>query len=240
MRSLRVDVIVTALVGVAAVACLALVARADLPLSGLYPVTATACFAIIAAVVVVRSGRSHPFARFGPANRVTIVRAALVALIAGAIGEAAADVVATAVVATSLLVTVLDGIDGWLARRAGMESDFGARFDMEIDALLILVLAILVWRWERAGAWVVWSGLLRYVFLGAGWLLPWMRRPLPDRFRRKAICVVQIGGLILAIVPIIPSSSAAPIAGLGLCALVYSFVVDTVWLWRSHGREQVA
>ena len=32
---------------------------------------------------------------------------------------------------------------------------FGARFDMEIDALLILALSILAWRHGKAGAWVV-------------------------------------------------------------------------------------
>ena len=44
----------------------------------------------------------------------------------------------------------LDGVDGWLARRRGMSSAFGARFDMEIDALLVQVLAILVWRYGKA------------------------------------------------------------------------------------------
>ena len=46
-------------------------------------------------------------------------------------------------------MTALDGVDGWLARRSGIASAFGARFDMEIDALLILVLAVLAWRSAR-------------------------------------------------------------------------------------------
>ena len=36
----------------------------------------------------------------------------------------------------------LDGVDGHLARRFDQVSDFGARFDMEVDAALILVLCI--------------------------------------------------------------------------------------------------
>ena len=52
-----------------------------------------------------------------------------------------------------------------------MTSAFGARFDMEVDALLIQVLAVLAWQWDKAGPWVLMSGLLRYVFVAAGWVL---------------------------------------------------------------------
>ena len=63
-----------------------------------------------------------------------------------------------------------------------MASAFGARFDMETDALLIQVLAILAWQYGKAGPWVLVSGLLRYLFVAAGWVWPWMREPLfPSR-----------------------------------------------------------
>ena len=39
-----------------------------------------------------------------------------------------------------------------------MASAFGARFDMETDALLLLVLAALAWQFDKAGAWVLASG----------------------------------------------------------------------------------
>ena len=90
--------------------------------------------------------------------------------------------------------TALDGVDGWLARRSGMSSAFGARFDMEVDALLILALSVLAWHHGKAGAWVLLSGLLRYVFLAAGWTWPRMQRPLPASRRRQAVCVIQVVG----------------------------------------------
>ena len=80
-------------------------------------------------------------------------------------------------VALAASVAVLDGVDGWLARRTRMASAFGARFDMETDAALILVLAVLAWQFGRAGAWVLACGLLRYAFVGAGVLWPWLRSP---------------------------------------------------------------
>ena len=132
----------------------------------------------------------------------------------------------------SAAVTVLDGVDGWLARRAGIASSFGARFDMEIDALLILALSVLVWRYEKAGAWVVWSGLLRYAFVAAGAVAPWMRAALPPSRRRQAICVIQIAALTLAMVPAIDPPLSTGLAAAALLALTYSFLIDTVWLWR--------
>jgi phosphatidylglycerophosphate synthase len=202
------------------------------------PVTASAIVkatVVFAAIVLLarRSARAHhPFPRFGPANQVTMIRAALVALSAGFIGEASLSSAAWIVVGTAVVATVLDGVDGWLARRTGMASAFGARFDMETDALLIQVLAILAWQYHKAGPWVLASGLLRYVFVGAGWVRPWMRRPLFPSFRRKAICIVQIVGLILAMLPSIVAPASEWLAAVSLAALAYSFLADTLWLWR--------
>ena len=161
-----------------------------------------------------------------------MIRAALVALAAGFIGAASLPSTAWIVVAAAVVATILDGVDGWLARRTGMASAFGARFDMETDALLIQVLAILAWQYHKAGPWVLASGLLRYVFLAAGWVLPWMRLPLFPSFRRKAICIVQISGLILTTVPPIVPPASEWLAAVSLAALVYSFLIDTLWLWR--------
>ena len=190
---------------------------------------------VLVAIVLLarRSARAHhPLRRFGPANQVTMIRASLVALVAGFIGEPSLPSAGWIVAGAAVFATVLDGVDGWLARRTGMASAFGARFDMETDALLIQVLAILAWQYDKAGPWVLASGLLRYVFVAAGWVLPWMRRPLFPSFRRKAICVVQIAGLILTILPPIVAPASEWLAAVSLAALVYSFLVDTLWLWR--------
>jgi len=172
----------------------------------------------------------HPFARFGAANYVTTARAALVSLAAGLVGEGAPPKAAMIAVAASLAATMLDGVDGWVARRTGMASAFGARFDMETDALLIQVLAILAWQFGKAGAWVLASGLMRYLFVAAGWRWPWMRRSLPASQRGKAVCIVQTLALILAIVPGVAPPASTWLAAAGLAALTASFSIDTRWL----------
>jgi len=200
--------------------------------SGTYIVKAIVVFAAIV-LLARRSARvHHPFPRLGPANQVTMVRAFLVALIAAFIGEPSLPAFARLFAGLAALATVLDGVDGSLARRSGMASAFGARFDMETDALLIQVLAILAWQYGKAGPWVLASGLLRYLFVAAGWVLPWMQRPLFPSFRRKTICIVQIVGLILTVVPAITPPVSEWLAATSLAALSYSFLADTIWLRR--------
>ena len=189
---------------------------------------------VLAAIVFIVSSRrsQHPFDRFGPANQVTMLRALLVACAAGFVGEEPMPQVAATATVLAAAATALDGVDGWLARRTRMVSAFGARFDMEVDALLIQVLAILVWQHGKAGPWVIASGLLRYGFVAAGWAWRWLDQPLFASQRRRAICVVQIAGLIVALTPAVPPATSAPVAAISLAVLSYSFLVDVVWLWR--------
>ena len=54
------------------------------------------------------------------------------------------DSAVPALVALAVVALVLDAVDGWVARRTGTTSPLGARFDMEVDAFLILVLSVYV------------------------------------------------------------------------------------------------
>jgi len=230
---LRASAVATVVAGFAGAIAIAELARGVLPVGGIYAVKAGAIFSIVMIVALGFLPRHHPFARFGPANQITTMRAMLVALVAALIGEPRFPAVATSAAAATVVVSALDGVDGWLARRHQIASSFGARFDMEIDALLILVLAILVTEFEKAGPWVILSGLLRYIFVGAGKYWPRLRAPLFASRRRQAVCVVQILALNLAIVPAIQPPLSAAMAAVALAALAWSFLIDTRWLLRS-------
>ena len=110
------------------------------------PLVAQAVFTAMMAVALLTMRDQHPFPDFGAANWVTLMRAVLVALAASLITEPAKSSLAWVVVALTATVAALDGIDGWLARRTGMSSAFGARFDMETDTFCMLVLSLVVWR----------------------------------------------------------------------------------------------
>ncbi|MFF4159211.1 CDP-alcohol phosphatidyltransferase family protein [Streptomyces sp. NPDC001678] len=203
---------------------------------GLGPVgwLAGAVFAAVTSVALVLALRRTWARRLGPANRVTLARAALVggvtALVANGPGGRPLVVVLVAVASVAL---VLDGVDGHVARRTGTASAVGARFDMEVDAFLILVLSGFVAR--SLGAWVLTIGAMRYAFVAAARVLPWLRAPLPPRFSRKVVAALQGIVLVVASAGIVPRPATTALVGLALAALVCSFGRDVVWLWRTRG-----
>ena len=202
-----------------------------------YPLRALTILATLLAGVLWVSGDAHPYPEFGPANYVTAIRAALVALVASVVGHPATPSMLWALVALTIVASALDGVDGWVARRTGMTSGFGARFDMETDALLILALSVLVWQQERAGAWVLLCGLMRYGFVATGWLLPWLALPLRSTSRGKAVAVGQVVCLALALAPVVPVRLSTLLAACALAALAWSFAIDIRWLWREDQRR---
>jgi phosphatidylglycerophosphate synthase len=117
-----------------------------------------------------------------------------------------------------------------------MVSGFGARFDMETDALLILVLSVLTWQHAKAGPWVLLCGLMRYAFVAAGWVMPWLARPLRSTTRGKAAAVAQMLGLCVALAPVVPLPISAGVAAAALATLIWSFAIDVVWMRRQYQR----
>ena len=194
-------------------------------------------YAALGALLLAKLPPGHPGPGLGPANRLTLARATLVlplaalALLPGVFTGAGY----WWIVGMSSVALALDGLDGPLARRTGTESAFGARFDMELDAFLLLVLSALVWRSGRVGSWVLLVGGLRYFFVLGGLLWPRLRGALRPSVRRKVVCVMQGVVLVICLAPVIWAALATALAASALVLLVYSFVVDTWWLARSAG-----
>ncbi len=177
--------------------------------------------------------RPRPRAEMGLANRVTLARGVLVALLAGALADPTLlSAQGPWLFALALVALSLDGVDGWVARRTGSASPLGARFDMELDAFFILVLCLALLLLDRAGPWVLAIGAMRYAFVAASWGWPWLAADLPDSLRRKAVCVWQVAALMLALLPAVPDLLAAWLVATALAGLAGSFAVDVRWLYR--------
>jgi phosphatidylglycerophosphate synthase len=231
---LRGRVLGAAAVGCLAVTGLAVAAHAWLSTIPAQPVIGLAIFGAMIAVALVTIREDHPFPHFGAANWVTMTRGVLVALAASLIAEPARSAVAWLLIGVTATVAGLDGIDGWLARRTRMSSAFGARFDMETDAFFMLVLAVAVWRHDKAGIWVIAIGLMRYGFVAARWAWPWLAQPLRSTRRGKAVAIGQFVFLGIALLPVMPAASAALACGLGLAALAWSFALDVWFLYKKE------
>jgi phosphatidylglycerophosphate synthase len=215
---------------------LAMMAESRFDLSPWYVAKALAVLCVGAALILQGLPAHHPFPSLGSANLATATRGAMVALLAALVGERVGTSVQYVVLAVAATAAILDGLDGWLARRSNTASRFGARFDMETDALLILTLAVLTWRFGKAGIWVLLSGALRYVFVLAAVAVPWLRAPLPHSFRRKTVAVLQTVALLVAMAPMVPRAMSAPVACAALLALAFSFLTDVMWLKRAAAR----
>lgn len=187
---------------------------------------------VVTNAVVARGLYRNGSRALGPADLVTLVRATL----AGGVAALTADSflsqpdVTTPLVALSVAALVLDAADGWVARRTRTASVFGARFDGEVDAFLMLVLSIYVA--PSVGAWVLAIGATRYLFAAAGWVLPWLRVELPPRYWRKVVAATQ--GVVLTCVAagVLPRPVEYVALAVALGLLIESFGVDVLWSWR--------
>ncbi|AGB21874.1 phosphatidylserine synthase [Mycobacterium sp. JS623] len=174
------------------------------------------------AALLARALTRHGLVRLGPADRVTLARAVLACGVAAlTVDSFGRQAPAAILVALSTVALVLDGVDGRVARRTETTSAFGARFDMEVDAFLIMVLSVYVAR--ESGWWVLAMGLARYVFVAAGWALPWLRGPLRPRQWERVVAAIVGVMLTVAAADILPDALTTAMLLVALGLLVESF-----------------
>jgi phosphatidylglycerophosphate synthase len=189
---------------------------------------------LIVSTILLTLGLTHGGMRsLGPANAVTASRSMLVGVVTAlTFTSFTQPVPAWSVIALTVPALLLDAVDGWVARRTRAESTLGARFDMEVDAFLLLVLGAFDVR--TLGVWVLAIGLMRYVYVAVGWVLPWMRSTVPPRYWRKVVTAVCGIALTLGATGLAPQPVAAVAIGVALALLVESFGRDVIWLIRNR------
>ena len=128
----------------------------------------------------------------------------------------------------------LDAVDGRVARRSGTVSALGARFDMEVDAFLLLVLSVYVAGF--VGPWVLAIGPMRYLFVAVSRAVPWMAPTVPTRYSAKVVAALQGIVLVVAASGLLPLPLTAAVVAMALVLLLWSFGGDVLWLWRNEHR----
>ena len=169
--------------------------------------------------------------QFGPANAVTATRSMLIGVVTAVVVTSFTQPVSTVFLVALVVPTLaLDAVDGWVARRTRSESPFGARFDMEADAFLLLALS--AYDGRLVGWWILAIGLMRYLFVAAGWLFPRMRAQLPPRYWRKVVTAACGIALVLVASGLLPSPFDVLAGAIALGLLVESFGRDVIRLVR--------
>lgn len=163
-------------------------------------------------------GRWTPSGHLGVANQITLARLILIALL-GILFESVPRFAFVGVVVT---IFALDGLDGRVARTRGESSAFGAAFDMETDALGVMVLGLLLWQHGIVGLWVLVAGLWRYVYAAAIAIVPSLSEAPRSRFGRVIYCALMVT-LSGAFLPV-PGVWSARLAAVGTTLVSYSFL----------------
>jgi hypothetical protein len=187
----------------------------------------------ITCAVITNLGAAYALSCFGAdrltrADRVTLARAAFVAVVAALVADSFVESVSVAIlVSVATVALVLDAVDGWVARRT-VSGRLGAKLDGEVDAFLILVLSVYVAR--STVAWVLLIGAARYAFAAGEWVLPWMREQLPPRYWRKLVAATQGIVLTVAAANALPWVVTRVLLAGALVLLAESFGRDAWWL----------
>jgi phosphatidylglycerophosphate synthase len=171
--------------------------------------------------------------RFDAANALTAARLAGVLVLPAL---AARDPLVAA--AAALALFALDGVDGWLARKLGLSSEFGEYFDKEADAFFMLVLCLLLYTGGRLGAWILIAGLLRYGFV----IVLMLARPRVVKERRSASGRWIYFGTVCALIAAFTPFRAAyePFALLMTLLLICSFAFALVETYRPQPGNRSA
>ena len=194
--------------------------------ASLWSLIAAAAVSFAGFIWTCRAGWPRPD-RFDPANALTTARLAGVLLLPSIAPVATGLVLA----ACAIALFALDAVDGWLARKIGVTSEFGEYLDKEADAFFMLVLCLLLHADGRLGAWIIAPGLLRYGFVF--FLMLARPRALKERrsTRGRWIYFGMISALIAGFTPF-PLLYRPCVAAMSL-ALVYSFAETVFDLYRA-------
>ena len=159
-------------------------------------------------------------AYIGFANWVTLLRL-LVIIISGFLSNLLSNHV---VFIFFSLAIAMDGLDGYLARRFKHMSIFGARFDMETDAFMVLLMSYLLYSRQLVGMWIILPGALRYIYQ---LLFSWLpTSELPSKKIRSTIAVIFFISLSMGF--IMPRYLTLPLLFTSSILIVFSFSISII------------
>lgn len=186
---------------------------------------------MLAALTIISRREWTPDGSFGWANATTVGR--LLALCALPLVPDRPD----AIIGVGLAILLSDGLDGWLARRYDLASEFGEFFDKESDSLFLLVLcAMAAFRGTLPDV-ILGVGLLRYVFVITLFLI---QPHVSKEYRSSLASVIYVVMVVAMLTSFLPYPAFyQPIVAVAAVALLWSFGRHFVWLLRLRRRSTV-
>jgi phosphatidylglycerophosphate synthase len=210
-------------------------------LAGLVP-----CVAVLAAVhgrlwrnlhLNRRPGATAIRLQIGGANRLTLMRGLFIGMIAGFVFSGPAGQYPNAAAwswwpgCLYLLAALLDGLDGYWARRFGTPTRLGQELDLHTDALGMLVAISVAIGAQRLPPYYLVAGVAFYAFRFGLWYRRrqgYGNRPAGPRSFARLVAGAQMGFVGIAMLPLFAYNVIHALAPLFLIPLIAGFVWD--WL----------
>lgn len=165
---------------------------------------------------------------FGYANWVTSLRLVLLLLL----GFFIFQIPAWVSLALGIVVLILDGLDGYLARKFDDTTDFGAYLDMETDTFFVCLFCTYYYLNEQLGGWVLAVGYMRYIYVGLILLFKLQGRKEKSTRFAKTIAVILFSALLMPLV--LPSFLYQPAMIIATVLVLYSFGLSFIGLWSKN------
>ena len=175
-----------------------------------------------------RLGKLRPFA--GYANWITLFRLLMVVYI----GFFYDTLSHHSIFSLALFSVIIDGLDGYIARKFNQKSTFGLFFDMETDAFYVMVITSIIFMEGMFGFWLVIVGYLRYLY---GTLSLFIRVYERESTRTKFRSIIA-GIFFVAILSpfILPPNIHFPVVITASTLLVFSFIISFVMIFLPDNR----
>ncbi len=157
-------------------------------------------------------------------TRLSLAHIGLVCLLAAVAAAPPADFLPLMLWSFAAFAAVAAGIiavEEWITEKIDAAGPFSRALAREAKALLILSVAVLLWRSGRVGGWVIAAGAVPYLVLIISIALPQLRQKSRASWR-PYLGVATLAALIAALVPDLPLPIAS---GLGALAVILVLAV---------------
>lgn len=153
-----------------------------------------------------RPGEEHLLPTFGPGNVMTILRAVMIAALAGFLTSPRPEAyLAWLPGVLYTLAAIIDLFDGYVARLTNHTTRLGQMLDLRFDGLGVLIAALLIVQYGQVPLWYLLVALARYIFLAGMWLRKRLGKPiyeLPPSLSRRPLAGVQMGFMAVMLWPL--------------------------------------
>ena len=180
-------------------------------------------------VLGIEGAEARRYWPLGPADVITLLRGGLYAVVAGFVVVPPETSLSWVPALAYGAGTLLDYVDGLVARTVGTETRVGERLDISFDAFGVVAAPLVAVLWGQLPVWYLSLSAARYVYVGALARRQYNDRPLfdePDSDLGRYLAGVQTVFLTAVLVPVTPTNLIWTVAPLLLGASLSVFVRD--------------